>query len=155
MQIQYYACLGYNQSVGDITLKLYCGYKNTRYCLINRIWGLKKIWLHVKGHAWLHLHGLRLAVRNGEGVKNSKWKYMPPAGFEPTPSTPWQVNQRSRPLGHNDLTMICDLMSYRIVEYKWTKPLRDNKCQIDYGDMCIWTYCQIKSTFLYLNEDFS
>ena len=66
-------------------LKLYCGYKYTRPCMINRIWGLKQLWLQVNGHAWFHLHGLRRPVRNREGAKNSKWKYMSPAGFEPTP----------------------------------------------------------------------
>ena len=66
-------------------LKLYCGYKYTRPCMINRIWGLKRLWQQVNGHAWFHLHGLRWPVRNGEGAKNSKWKYMLPARFKPTP----------------------------------------------------------------------
>ena len=39
----------------------------------------------LNGHAWFHLHGFRWPVRNGEGAKNSKWKYMSPAGLEPTP----------------------------------------------------------------------
>ena len=55
-------------------LKLHCGYKYTRPCMISRIWGLKQLWLQVNGHAWFHLHWLRWAVRNGEGVNNSKWK---------------------------------------------------------------------------------
>ena len=67
-------------------LKLYCGYLYTRPCMINRIWGLKQLWLQVNGHAWFHLHGIHLPVRNdAEGVKNSKWKYSSPAGFEHTP----------------------------------------------------------------------
>ena len=65
-------------------LKLYCRYEYTKPCSINRIWGLKKLWLQVSGHAWFHLQRLRWPVRNEEGAKNSKWKYMSPAGFEPT-----------------------------------------------------------------------
>ena len=50
---------------------------------------------------WFHLQRLRWPVRNGKGAKNSKWKYMSPAGFEPTPrqSTTGKL-QRLRPLGH-------------------------------------------------------
>ena len=66
-------------------LKLYCRYEYTRPYMINRIWSLKQLWLLVNGHAWFHLHGVRWPVRNGEGAKNSKWKYMFPARFEPTP----------------------------------------------------------------------
>ena len=62
----------------------------TRPCMINHIWGLKQLWLQVNGHAWFHLQRLRWPVRNGEGAKNSKWKYMSPAGFEPTPASPRQ-----------------------------------------------------------------
>ena len=82
-------------------LKLYCRYLYTRPCMINHIWGLKKLWLQVNGHAWFHLQRLRWPVRNGEGAKNSKWKYMSPAEFEPTPrqSTTGKL-QRLRPLGH-------------------------------------------------------
>ena len=82
-------------------LKLYCRYLYTRPCMINHIWGLKQLWLQVNGHAWFHLQRLRWPVRNGEIAKNSKWKYMSPAGFEPTPrqSTTGKL-QRLRPLGH-------------------------------------------------------
>ena len=82
-------------------LKLYCRYLYTRPCMINHIWGLKQLWLQVNGHAWFHLQRLRWPIRNGEGAKNSKWKYMSPAGFEPTPrqSTTGKL-QRLRPLGH-------------------------------------------------------
>ena len=31
-------------------LKLYCGCKYTRPCIINRIWGLKQLLLQVNGH---------------------------------------------------------------------------------------------------------
>ena len=51
-----------------INFKLYCGYKYVRPCMINRIWGLKQLWLQVNGHGWL--------------------KYLSPAGFEPTLCTP-------------------------------------------------------------------
>ena len=47
------------------------------------------------------LHGLHWAVRNEKGEKFSELKYMSQAAFEPTPGTPWQVNQRSRQLGHD------------------------------------------------------
>ena len=67
------------------TLKLYCGYKYTIPCMINRILGLEQLRLQVNSHAWFHSHGIRWPVRNGEGAKKSKWKYMFPAGFEPTP----------------------------------------------------------------------
>ena len=67
------------------SLKLYCRYEYTKPCMINRIWGLKQQWLQVNGRAWFHLQRLRWPVRNGVGARNSKWKYMSPAGFEPTP----------------------------------------------------------------------
>ena len=89
------------------SLKLYCRYLYTRPGMINHIWSLKQLWLQVNGHAWFHLQRLRWPVRNGEGVKNSKWKYMSPAGFEPTPcqSTTGKL-QRLRPLGHEGLMVI-------------------------------------------------
>ena len=64
-------------------LKLYCGYLYTRPCMINCIWGLKQLWLQVNGHAWFHLHEIHWTVRNRLGLKNSKWKYMPPVGSNP------------------------------------------------------------------------
>ena len=67
------------------TLKLYCGYKYTRPCMMNRIWGLKQLWQQVNGHASFNLHGQRWDDQNGEGARNSKWKYMFPAGFQPKP----------------------------------------------------------------------
>ena len=90
-----------------LLLKLYCRYLYTRPCMINHIWGLKQLWLQVNGHAWFHLERLRWPVRNGEGAKNSKWKYMSPAGFEPTlrQSTTGKL-QRLRPLGHEGLMVI-------------------------------------------------
>ena len=45
---------------------------------------LKQLWLQVNHHACFHLHGLRWPVRNGERAKNSKWKSIFSAGFEPT-----------------------------------------------------------------------
>ena len=97
-----------NQNLTSVLhLKLYCRYLYTRPCMINHIWGLKQLWLQVNGHAWFHLQRLRWPVRNGEGAKNSKWKYMSPAGFEPTPrqSTTGKL-QRLRPLGHEGLMVI-------------------------------------------------
>ena len=101
-------------------LKLYCRYLYTWPCMINHIWGLKQLWLQVNGHAWFHLQRLRWPVRNGEGAKNSKWKYMSPAGFEPTPcQSTTGKSQRLRPLGHEGLMVICGLMSNRIMGYKF------------------------------------
>ena len=58
------------------------------------------VWLivsyQVNGHAWFHLHGLRWPVRNGEGAKNSKWKYMFQAGFQPTPRHDRKVSALDR-----------------------------------------------------------
>ena len=72
-------------SLDDVHIKVYCRYEYTKPCIINHIWGLKQLLLQVNGHAWFHL--LRWPVRNGEleGAKNSKWKYMSPVWFEPTP----------------------------------------------------------------------
>ena len=88
-------------------LKLYCRYLYTWPCMINHIWGLKQLWLQVNGHGWFHLQRLCWPVRNGVGAKNSKWKYMFPAGFEPTTrqSTTGKL-QRLRPLGHEGLMVI-------------------------------------------------
>ena len=100
-------CSLQRRSISLCSLKLYCRYLYTRPCMINHIWGLKQLWLQVNGHAWFHLQRLRWPVRNGEGAKNSKWKYMSPAGFEPTPrqSTTGKL-QRLRPLGHEGLMVI-------------------------------------------------
>ena len=96
-----------NRGTDALNLKLYCRYLYTRPCMINHTWGLKQLWLQVNGHAWFHLQRLCWPVRNGEGAKNSKWKYVSPAGFEPTPrqSTTGKL-QRLRPLGHEGLMVI-------------------------------------------------
>ena len=47
------------------TLKLYCRYEYTKPCMINRIWGLKQLWLHVNGHAWFHSKRLRWPFQKG------------------------------------------------------------------------------------------
>ena len=109
-----------HRSTEFIYLKLYCRYLYTRPCMINHIWGLKQLWLQVNWHAWFHFHWLRWPVRNGEGAKNSKWKYMSPAGFAPTPrhSTTGK-SERLRPLGHEGLMVISGLMSNRIMGYKF------------------------------------
>ena len=63
-------------SLKPIGLKLYCGFIYTRPCKINRILGLKQLWLQVNGHAWFHLHGIHWAARYRLGLKKSKWKYV-------------------------------------------------------------------------------
>ena len=105
-------------------LKLYCGYKYTRPCMINRIWGLKQLWLQMNGR--FHLHGLYWTFRNGEGAKNSKLKYMFHAGFEPAPRNDMWISALDR---------LAKLVRYQveylytnsilIYEYKWTC---DNAC---------------------------
>ena len=99
--------LSINKRTRYLYLKLYCRYLYTRPCMINHIWSLKQLWLQVNGHAWFHLQRLRWPVRNGEGAKYSKWKYMSPGGFEPTPrqSTTGKL-QRLRPVGHEGLMVI-------------------------------------------------
>ena len=66
-----------------VTLQLHCGYKYTRPCMINRIWGLKQLWLQVNGHAWFYLHEILWAVWAGiEKFKMTLYSYNT---FEPTP----------------------------------------------------------------------
>ena len=57
--------------IRDQILKLYCGYKYTRPCMINRIWGLKTTMTTGDGHAWFHLDGIHWAVRN-----RLRWKIL-------------------------------------------------------------------------------
>ena len=84
--------------------------------MINHILDLKQLWLQVNGHAWFHLHGIHLPVRKGaEEAKNLKWKYMSPAGFEPTPLHDTTREQRFRPFGYDTLMKIWRLISYWIV----------------------------------------
>ena len=71
--------------------------------------------VQVNGDAWFHLHGIHWSVWNRLGLKNSKWKYMSQAGFEPTPCHAMTSEIAYRPLGHDALMIICELMSYRIV----------------------------------------
>ena len=132
-------------------LKLYCGYKYTRPCMINNIWGLKQLWLQINGLASF-FYRYCWAVRNREGAKNENENIYLQWDSNPLHVTPRQVNQRFRPPRHDALMKICGWMSYRIVGYKFIKPFRDNTCQIDCGYMCIWTECQTNSTFLISNS---
>ena len=83
----------------NINLKLYCGYKYTRPCMINRIWDVLQLWLQVNGHAWFHLHGLQWPVRNGEGAKNSNENIGLQRDSNQRYANPRQESQRCRPLG--------------------------------------------------------
>ena len=116
------------------SLKLYCGYLYTRPCMINHILGLKQLWLQVNGHAWFHLHGIHLPVRNGaEGAKNSKWKYMSPVGFEPTPR---HGTTRGTALQTARLRCLDENLAINLLLDSWIKlikPLRDNTGQSDCG----------------------
>ena len=111
------------------TLKLYCRYLYTRPCMINHIWGLKQLWLQVNGHAWFHLQRLRWPVRNGEGAKNSKWKYMSPAGFEPTPrqSTTGKLQRLRYQVEHYSLTVFWN--GYVTIPV-WNRLWFDTQCKV-------------------------
>ena len=137
----------------DFFLKLYCGYKYTS--MINRIWVLKQLWLQVNCHAWFQLHWIHWAVGNRLGLKNSKWKYMSRAGFQPKPrhATTGETalsTTRSRHLDSDLWIIVLQDSGIKLIT-----PLRDNTCQSYYSYMCIWTDCLTKSTFLVLNVDFS
>ena len=109
-------------------LKLYCGYKYTRLYMINRILGQNQLWLQVNGHDWFQLHGLRWLVRNGEGSKKSKWKYMIPAGFKPTPcqsTTGKSALYTARPRCLNIKWSICSLTVFWDMN---TNGICDNTC---------------------------
>ena len=54
-----------------------------------------------------------LTCSNGEGAKNSKWKYMSPAGFEPTPASPRQESCSA-------LDRSATLVRYRVEHYSLT-----------------------------------
>ena len=56
------------------TLKLYCGYKNTRPCMINRIWVLKTTMTTCELFCLMPFAWLRWAVRNGGGSEKFKMK---------------------------------------------------------------------------------
>ena len=137
-------------------LKLYCGHKYTKSCMINRIWGLKQLWLQVNDHAWFHLHRSTELFGTERERKIQNENICLQRDWNPHHACPRQESQRLRPLGHEGLILIGGLMSYRIMRYTLIKLQRDNTCQIDYGYMCIWTECQTKRTFIsYLNVDLS
>ena len=90
----------------DIILKLYCGFRYTTLCMINCILVLKQLWLHDNGHTWFHLQRLRWPVRNGEGAKKSKMKYLSPGDSNQYHANPRQESQRLRSLRHESLMVI-------------------------------------------------
>ena len=104
-----------------LRLKLYYRYKYPKPCMINRIGGLKQIWLQVNGQAWFYLQRICWPVRNGEGAKNWKWKICLQRDSNPHNASPRQESERLRPLGHKGLMVISGLMSYRIMGYKFKK----------------------------------
>ena len=113
-------------------LKLYCGYLYTRPCMINRIWGLKQLWLQVNGHAWFHLHGIHLPVRNGaEGAKNQNENICLQRDSNPRLVATRLVEQRFRPLGYDTLMKITLINVLLDSWIKLIKPLRDNTGQSD------------------------
>ena len=81
--------------------------------MINRTLGLKQLWLQVNGHAWFHLHGIHLPVRNGaEGAKIQNENIFLQRDSNPRLATTRLVEQRFRPLGYDTLMKIWRLMSY-------------------------------------------
>ena len=58
----------------NISLKLYCGYKYTKHCMINCIWSLKQRYLQLNGHAWFHLQGLCRPVRKANKRFYVSWR---------------------------------------------------------------------------------
>ena len=55
--------------INPYILKLYCGYEYTKPLMIDRVWGLKQLWLQVNGHALFNLQGLCRTVRKGNKRK--------------------------------------------------------------------------------------
>ena len=118
----------------NVSLKLYCGYLYTRPCMINRILGLKQLWLQVNGRAWFHLHGstyLFGTAQRERKIQNENICLQ--RDSNPRLATTWLVEQRFRPLGYDTLmklTLINVLLDSWI---KLIKPLRDNTGQSDCG----------------------
>ena len=58
--------------------------------MINRIFGLKQLWLQVNGHAWFHLHGITLSCSEQAGIEKFKLQIYVSSGIrtegEATPS---------------------------------------------------------------------
>ena len=99
-----------------LMLKLYYRYEYTKPCMINCTWGLKTTMTSGEWTCLISFATALLTCWNGEGAKNSKWKYMSPAGYEPTHRQfTTGKSQRLRPLGHEGLMMISGLMSYKIM----------------------------------------
>ena len=55
IELIYYYLLT-DKTFHQFSLKLYCRYEYKKHYMINRILGLKQLWLQVNGHAWFHLH---------------------------------------------------------------------------------------------------
>ena len=103
------------------SLKLYYGYKYRKPFMINRIWGLKQLWLQVIGHAWFHFKRLRWSTCTERGGSEKfKMKIYVSGGIQ-TQATPVHDKKVStlEPLGHEGLMVISGLMSYRIMGYKY------------------------------------
>ena len=52
-----------------LILKLYCGYKYIRSCMINGIWGRKQQNLYENIYAWINFQGIHRAVKKGNKRK--------------------------------------------------------------------------------------
>ena len=103
-------------------LKLYCGYEYTKPCMINRIWGLKQLWLQVNGHLLDFIcNGSVDLFGTGRERNIQNENICIQWDLNPHHASPRQESQRLRPLGHEDLMVINRLMSYRLMGYKFKK----------------------------------
>ena len=102
--------------------------------MINHILGLKQLWLQVNGHAWFHLHGIHLPVRNGaEERKIQDENICLQRDSNQRLATTWLEEQRFRPLGYDTLMKIWRFYLLLDSWIKLIKPLRDNTGQSDCG----------------------
>ena len=111
------------RSIRKQDVKLYCTHVNYRNLLWYFIFLYAPITLDGY-HAWFHLYGLREAVRNGKQAKNSNWKYVSPAGFEPE-----TYASQAGALDHSD-TVTGDELCLKVLHIHgiWIKSTRDNTC---------------------------
>ena len=135
---------------GNVSLMLYCGYKYTHPCMINRIWGLKQLWLQMNGHAWFYLQGSVDLFGMGRERKIQNENICLQRDSNPLHASPRKKSQRLRPLGHEGLIVIGGLMSYRILGFKLKKTVtwQTHVKLIMVTCTRIWTESQTQLSFL-------
>ena len=90
--------------------------------MINRIWGLNNYdyrWIVMLDFICICSAKMFGTEREQKIQNENVWLQW---DSNPRHTTPRQVNPRFRPLGHDALMMVCGLISYRIVGYKFIKP---------------------------------